>query len=211
MWKKALLVLALSLVASAAAFADDITIFSQDWNTVAPGTYGAGSTVGSLFVSSGSIDVLGGSYWGNLCTSGGYTGNCADLAGLNPGTVISAAPITFVAGTTYTVTFQLAGNQRGYPAITTLVSLGSMSFSYLLPSNQTLTTYSFTFVPDATFVGSLSFQDMGSGSVGDLLGSVTITDPPNGTTSVPEPTSLMLFGSGMVSAAFFVRRKIFKR
>jgi hypothetical protein len=61
----------------------------------------------------------------------------------------------------YTVQFEFAGNERGAPPQTTMVSLGGVSFSLTPPNNQgcTLMTLLFPNVP-----GQLWFTDSAVGS-----------------------------------------------
>src|ERR1700733_10094762 len=77
-----------------------------------------------------SIDLVGGSYYGNLAYNGG---NSVDLdgstgSGNNPAGELQSK--TSLALGNYEVQFYLAGNLRGYPGQTTVVSIGSKSFDF---------------------------------------------------------------------------------
>jgi hypothetical protein len=45
------------------------------------------------------------------------------------------------------------------------------------------------------------------GYEGLLLGNITVTDPPVSTAPVPEPSTLMLLGSGFTALGMLVRKR----
>jgi PEP-CTERM motif len=103
---------------------------------------------------------------------------------------------------TYTVQFEFAGNERGAPPETTVISIGGTSFDLTPPDDQgfTLTTLVFHDVS-----GPLSFTDLGpSDQQGNLIDSVVVS------TGVPEPSTwaMMVLGfAGLGFAAFRQGRK----
>jgi hypothetical protein len=192
---------------SVCAYADSVTVFQEDWSSYADGQYNAGSYLGNWYVAAGSIDVLGPTYYNQLCIAAGGGPKCVDLSGSNPGTLVGMN-FTFTPGTLYELTFELAGSHH-YNTNQVLVTLGDIfSHTYTLSVNDPFTTYSTgTFTVNTTTTAILTFQNLTPNYNGGLLGKVSLTDPP--APSVPEPMSLALIGSGL--AATSVTRRFRKR
>ena len=146
-------------------------------------------------VTSGTVDLIPTKYGGfNFFP---LNGHYIDLDGSTKQAGILATTTTFVAGN-YTVTFDLAGSQRG-DKNTVVVSLGSWSDSFIdIPSNYPLTTITRSF---STSGGHLTFHNLGGDNLGAILDNVSVT-------SVPEPSILLLFGAGLVGLGLI--RKKFK-
>ncbi|MEV7027445.1 choice-of-anchor C family protein [Kitasatospora sp. NPDC093558] len=72
----------------------------------------AGQTVGPWRITAGSVDLIGAGYW--QAAEGDQS---LDLNGTDSGTI--AQTFTTVPGTTYSVTYALAGNPDGGPALRT--------------------------------------------------------------------------------------------
>lgn len=151
-----------------------------------------------------STDLVGPGFYGQLCPGG--VGNCVDLDGststspsFTPAGILQSGA-SFAAGT-YTLTFDLAGNERGAPAETTLVTLGDTTIASLtLDSSSPFTVYTYTFT---TSGGNLTFtEDSPADNQGNVLASVQLV-------SVPEPASwaLMLAGFAGLGGALRYRRK----
>ena len=162
-------------------------IVTEDFSTVLPGTYNLGQAVGTAFtVTAGSVDVVGGAFFGGLCV-GGETAPCVDLSGNNAGTIATSS-LALGPGN-YLLSFVLNGSQRGVDASTT-VSLGALfSQTYITPSatannviNQAITVASGT-------TAVLSFASNTAGNIGSLLDNVSLTTTAS---AVPEPSSLLL-------------------
>jgi choice-of-anchor C domain-containing protein len=173
-----------------------------------PGSYItliAGDTSITGWVTQGSIDYIG-SYW--TASDGSRS---LDLNGYYTQGGISQTFDT-VAGTLYNVSFDLAGNSDGPPVIKVLlVSGGSATSTYTFSdtgsnSNMGWVTESFMFYaqgPSSTITFTSITGDANyalSNSFGPALDNVNVN-------AVPEPTSLLLFGLGLIGLAG-IRRKI---
>ncbi len=140
----------------------------------------------------GSVDLIGagGSY-------DFYPGNgqYIDLAGSTgaPGTLSTA--MIFGPGT-YTLTFDLGGNQRSDGTKTTYVNLGSFLASIPLGASDALTLYTYTF--SSSISSRLSFADAqgeGNGNIGNILDNVSVT-------AVPEPATWAMMLLGFAALGF---------
>ncbi|WP_051838041.1 choice-of-anchor C family protein [Streptomyces sp. NRRL WC-3742] len=74
--------------------------------------FNAGQSIGPWRVTAGSVDLLGAGFWQNA-----EGDQSLDLNGADSGTV--AQTFTTVPGATYSVTYALAGNSAGGPAVKT--------------------------------------------------------------------------------------------
>jgi hypothetical protein len=149
-----------------------------------------------------STDLIGPGFY-PLCAAG--QGNCVDLDGsTGSGNLPEAGQLdsnTIFGPGTYTLTFDLAGNQRGAPAQTTVISLGTWSTSLTENASDPWATYTFTFT--TTTGGALQFADLGpSNQQGNLLDNVLLS-------YVPEPATwaMLLAGLGMLGAGLRLRRR----
>lgn len=156
-----------------------------------------------------NVDILGGGTFGYLCV-GPESGNCVDLGGSggDPNGKLFSANLNLDPGTYY-LSFDLIGSGRGQDTSTT-VSLGNWSQTYLLSSGDIT---SGIVVDQMVHVGNqggtLKFVSNGvpggDGNVGALLDNVSISATP---TVTPEPGTLTLLGTGVLSAAGALRRRL---
>ena len=172
----------------AQTFTDGFATATQGLDVTAAGNFTA--------VDGTNVDVLGASDGYQYLCSGVAT--CVDLGGSggNPfGNLESNT--TFAAGT-YDLSFVLSGSGRGLTT-TTEVEFGNFSQSFTLPSGGPNVDFS-EFV--STTGGTLDFilTDSANGNIGTILDSASVS-------ATPEPSSLVLLGSGLLSGAGALMRR----
>jgi len=173
-------------------------LVSENFNAVTPGTYSSGA-IGSFTVTGGSVDVVGGGFFGNLCI-GLETTNCVDLSGNAAGTIATNS-LSLPAGS-YTLTFNLNGSQRNLSTSATVTLGSAFTETFTLASaDQNSITRNFIIAAPTTAV--LQFQSNTVGNVGALLDNVTLS---NNISAVPEPASFLLL-SGAGFSLYFLKRK----
>jgi hypothetical protein len=107
----------------------------------------------------------------------------------------------------YTLTFDLAGNQRGAAAQTTTVTFGGLSYTISdVASSQGFTPYSFTFntTSDAQLMIVETGGPAGSDQQGNLLDNVMLVS------NVPEPAAwgMMIGGLGLIGLSLRRRNQM---
>ncbi len=170
------------------------TIFTDGFESNA---VGGNTTLNGWTLVRPSVDVIahGSSF---KCATGN---RCVDLDGTatpgSAGYIETTSSFTFSAGLTYTMTFWLSENQRGFfgPDTVTACLGSSVCSNYTLPA-QTLTNshfaqYTLVFAGDGS-TGKLSFNHAGGDNVGIILDDVQLSD-----NSVPEPGTFVLIGTAL--------------
>lgn len=199
---------AAAILALAGSAAHAATVLSDNFNADAATLNWAGDAV---FTSTspagnapgaGSVDLIGNGLYDLVAGHGLYvdldgtsgTGNLPDAGQLTSNTIFGAG--------TYTLSFDLAGNQRGAVDQTTVVTLGSTTIASLTEASaDPFATYTYTFT---TTGGALQFTEKGpSDQQGNLLDNVTLA------TATPEPSTwaLMLGAIGLAGGALRLGRR----
>jgi hypothetical protein len=148
-------------------------------------------------IVNGTVDLIGNGFWDFLPGHGLYV----DMDGStnNPGMMLSSSSFDLQPGT-YTLTFDLAGNQsQSAPAdpVTVQMAMGNLlNKTYVLANNAPFATFTETVIVTSPTSASLTFEGSSAGSdnIGMLLDNITL---------VPEPATMCLLGLG----AFALRRK----
>ncbi|CAL9415489.1 hypothetical protein SUDANB171_01739 [Streptomyces sp. enrichment culture] len=138
----------------------------------------AGQSIGPWQVTSGSVDLIGAGFW--QAAEGDQS---LDLSGRAAGAV--AQTFTTVPGTTYTVTYALAGNTAGAPTVKTGKVLvdgqNFQDFSFdITGKSRTDMGYvyrQFTFVATAGST-TLTFVSTTDTAMGPVIDDVTVTTCP---------------------------------
>ena len=193
--------LAASLL-SVSASASVIFIDNFDTAAGAAGVSGLNySSFANWTVSDGTVDVVATSGWGIQCVGG--IGKCVDLDGStgNAGKLTSSL-LSLTAGT-YSLSFDISGNQRGGAADSFTFALGGfLNESFSLAPSAPWKTITRTFTVSATSANNIIFNHAGGDNIGVMLDNVSLSK-----VNVPEPASLAMFGLGLIGLGFARRRQ----
>lgn len=175
----------LSAGAQAAVYTDDFNADPLGLNAVPAG----------WSVANGTVDIIGTGFFELLPGNGNYI----DLDGSSSQAGVLSHVVTGIADGSYSVSFQLAGNQRGAGNDVVDVTFGGTTQTYTLADNAPLATYTLTTSVSGGSVG-LSFYNHGGDNQGAILDNVSVS-------AVPEPASLALMLAGLGFIGFAARRR----
>jgi hypothetical protein len=156
-------------------------------------------------ITNGSVDIIGsGGSYDFLPGNGSYV----DLDGGSAHSGKLSHTLSLLAGHTYTLSFDLAGSQRGTTEIVD-VKFGTTMEHSTLSSNDGFSHHTMNFTPLISGSYSFDYQNnefgafIGNGDgnfIGALLDNVAVT-------SVPEPESYAMFMAGLGVMGFIARRR----
>jgi hypothetical protein len=206
--RKSLLVVSMlcALMSGAAGMAGASPIFQDNFDSE---NGGAGALNYNSFANwtvpsnSGTVDLIGNGFYDFLPGNGLYV----DLDGStsSAGTLLSNLITLPVAGN-YVLRFDLAGSQRGSneSVFNLVVNTGAFQQILAIPSSQGFKPYEtfFTVSNQGPLAIQLLFLNTDSNdNVGALLDNVSVS-------SVPEPGTILLLGSGLLGLAFYGRKRM---
>jgi PEP-CTERM motif len=194
----AALLLGPSVTHAATIFSDNFDSYAPDQlNWVPPGLSGWTVTGGSvdLHGAGGGYDVLPGN------------GSYVDLDGSSFASGLFLNSVNLTGGTTYLLSFDLSGSQRGIHTDTVDVNFGSATASYLLNSTDPFSTFTLNFTPSSDGVYSLSYLNAGGDNRGAFLDNVSVSSVPGAVSNVPEPETYTMLLAGLAMMALVARRR----
>jgi hypothetical protein len=193
-----------------AGLAQATIVFSDNFDANSVRLGGLNQTPSGWTVTGGTIDLVGAGTLTPLSYGGAPTdaigaghGKFIDLDGSLFNAGVLSQSIDLLAGTTYTLSFELAGKHRllGAGSDSVAVSFGDASLSAVLGSRVGWTGYSLVFTPSASQAYSFSFANAGGDNYGALLDNVSVT------AAVPEPQTYALMGAGLLAMLMVSRRR----
>ncbi|SFH60419.1 PEP-CTERM protein-sorting domain-containing protein [Nitrosospira sp. Nsp14] len=180
------------------------TIFSDNFDTYVPDQLNWGPPGSSGWtVTDGTVDLHGaGGTYDVLPGNGSYV----DLDGSSLDSGLFSNIVNLTGGTTYLLSFDLGGSQRGNRGETVHVSFGSATASYILNVTDPFSTYTLEFTPGSDGAYSLSYLNVGGDNRGAFLDNVSVSSGPVPASSVPEPATYAMLLSGLGIMGLMARR-----
>jgi PEP-CTERM motif len=145
--------------------------------------------------SDGTVDLVGAGGTDLIPGNGRYV----DLDGSTTNSGLFSNFVNLVGGTTYTLSFDLAGSHRGSTEIVS-VTFGSTTALYSVDSADTFSTFALNFIPVSNGLYGLAYLNVGGDNVGALLDNVSVS-------AIPEPETYAMLLAGMGLVGFISRRR----
>lgn len=183
------------LVASLSSHAA-VTILSDNFDADKT-TNNATRFVHGWTVTDGTVDVDGTGFVHNEMPGNGHY---VDLDGSTKRAGVLSNSFTAGAGGIYTLSFDLAGNQRGWGSDTVEVIFGTTHQTYVIGESDPITTRTLTFAPTTSGVYGLSFHNLGGDNRGAFLHQVTVS-------AVPETDTYAMLLAGLACVGLVARRR----
>ena len=217
--KKLTGVLTVTLVVVEASLAAPVVVFEDDFNDEP--FAGINVTPEAWVLAAGSVDIIGEGTASDFFPGQGY-GYYIDLdggPGPDPGAndgpagaLVTAIPILFQTGCTYTLTFDLAGSQfpSDQPTETVGVGVADMPGTYADVFTRDwmdpFTTETVEFPGDGRSHWIVFHNLQSSDNIGALLDNVVLTEECDDPCRVPAPGAVLLGSLGATLVGFFRRR-----
>ncbi|HEX7986311.1 MAG TPA: pyruvate-binding protein [Duganella sp.] len=173
-----------------------VTIFSDNFDADKT-TNNATKFVHGWTVSNGTVDVDGTGFVHNEMPGNGHY---VDLDGSTMRAGVLSNSFTAGAGGVYTLSFDLAGNQRNWGTDTVEVTFGTTHQTYKIGQSEPITTRKLTFMPATSGVYGVSFHNLGGDNRGAFLHQVTIS-------AVPETDTYAMLLAGLACIGLVARRR----
>ena len=151
-------------------------------------------------VTSGTVDLIGNGYFDFLAGNGLYI----DMDGSTGKAGTLSKRLAFENGVRYTLSFDLAGDHReGHDGVNVTIESLLNTHSIEMESNDPFRQIVYSFIGDGN-IHALTFGGIGADNIGLLLDNVKVES----NVPVPEPISMLLFGTGLVGLGVVGQRKL---
>ena len=157
-------------------------------------------------VVDGTVDLIANG--GFAITCDGAAGKCVDMDGTssNAGRLESKTTFNLAPGD-YVLTFRASGNQRGAAPDSMTFGFDGFSDSIVgLASDAPFATHTVPFTVVSATSGTIFFDHAGADNFGIILDSVVL-EGRQATPGVPEPSTLLFLGTGVVGLGAWFRRR----
>ncbi len=179
-----------------------IVLFADNFNSNATGLNAIPNTW--TITNSGAVDLIGNGFYGLRPEFSSY-GVYVDLDGSwfsGAGQLTNSVSLT--AKQTYTLQFDLGGNQRNLTTDSVAIQFGTASRQINVAPDSLFTTFSLEFTPSSSGPYLFSFLDSGGDMEGASLDNVSVISGQRA--SVPAPLPLLGIGSALA-----LRRRLRRR